>query len=307
MKNLQNKLLLATAALVGANVIGGIAGLASKITLRELPPMTILFFRISVMVIVLFPFVFHQLRHLWQHKTKLTLLGILWVGNVALFIVGIKFTTVIISSILYAFVPILVLFLQALLLGNRSKGYQRIGVFLGFVGALVTIGSSYHDAVGLGTFQGSLLIGIAVMSWAFYLIASKRFNVHMTPVGLTFGSALVAWVMVGSIMIATEGVNGLLAIPSISSAGFFWLLYIALGVGVGMIFLNQWGLQYSSPLVAGIMLYVSMVISSLTGILFLGERFTWPLAGGFAAMLLGVFFVSVFPLLQKHPVTTRTR
>ena len=110
MKNSPDNYTLAVFALIVANMIGGGAPLASKILLRELPPMTILFLRLTIMLVILMPLSLTRFRHLWTHRKQLVLLGLFWVGNLSLFIIGIKFTTAIASSIIYLGVPILVLF-----------------------------------------------------------------------------------------------------------------------------------------------------------------------------------------------------
>lgn len=288
--------LLALAALFSTAVMGGFGGLSAKVALRELPPMTILFFRINVMILVMLPFVKNSFAHLWQHWRKLLLLGILWTGNVGLFIIGIKYTTVVVSALLYAFVPVVILMLQAMFSGIRIKNYQTWGVMLGLIGAVIMLSGSWNgDTGGL---VGNLLISIAVVSWSAYLIFSKRLNLHVSPAGLTFGSAVGAWILVGLMMIFTEGVSGLSLLPSLSGGGWVAVWYIALAVGVGMIFLNQWGLKHATALSSGVMQYVGMVVGSLSGILFLGEKLTMELVIGGSVMLVGVFLVSTLPVIS---------
>lgn len=47
MKITENKTFLATIALIIAAIIGGLAALGSKVALRELPPLTVLFLRLT--------------------------------------------------------------------------------------------------------------------------------------------------------------------------------------------------------------------------------------------------------------------
>lgn len=288
--------LLALVALLSAAVMGGFGGLSAKVALREVPPLTVLFFRINVMILVMLPFVGKTFGHLWQQRKKLFLLGVLWTGNVALFIVGIKYTTVVVSSLLYAFVPVVVLILQALILGNKVKSYQTIGVVLGLIGALVMLSGSWNGESG--SLFGNILISIAVVSWSMYLIFSKRFNLHISPAGLTFGSAVGAWLLVGILMLFSEGVSGFVGLMSLSGGGWAAIWYIALAVGVGMIFLGQWGLKHATALSFGVMQYVGMVVGSLSGIIFLGEKLTFQLIVGGSVMLIGVFMVSTLPVIS---------
>lgn len=55
MKNSANSLLLGTLALIVAGIFGGFSAYLSKIILRELPPLTVLFLRITIMLAMLLP------------------------------------------------------------------------------------------------------------------------------------------------------------------------------------------------------------------------------------------------------------
>ena len=110
MKNFPDNHLLGVIALFSASFLGGFAAFASKIILRELPPVTTLFLRLTIMILVLVPLVSHKIGHLFKHWKQLILLSFLWVGNLLFFIVGIKYTTAIMSGLLYASVPIFVVF-----------------------------------------------------------------------------------------------------------------------------------------------------------------------------------------------------
>ena len=107
MKNSPSKE-TATLALIAAGVIGGLMPIISKIILRELPPLTVLFLSVSIMLFVLLPIMRRDVPHIWLHKKNLLKFGFLWLTNIALFIIGVTITTAIASQVLYAGVPLLV-------------------------------------------------------------------------------------------------------------------------------------------------------------------------------------------------------
>lgn len=286
--------ILALIALLCASVMSGFAGLASKVVLRELPSLTVLFFRINVMILVMLPFVWKTLPELAKRWRTLLLLGLLWSGNVGLFIVAIKMTTVIASSLLYALVPVVMLVLQQALLKTRIRKYQIFGVSIGLMGAITMLVGSWTG--DMGELLGNVLLSIAVVCWSTYLLLSKKFNAHISAAGLTFGSAVGAWFVIGALMLLTEGLTGLSVLPQLSGGGWVALWYIALAVGVGMIFLNQWGLKYAPPLSSGMMQYTGMIVGSVSGIVFLGEKVTLGLLVGGLLMIVGVFIVATVPI-----------
>ena len=296
MKNSPDNSGLATIALIGAGILGGLAAIASKIALRELPPLTILFFRITVMLLVLVPFKWRSFRRFFKQWKAMVIVGLLWTGNVALFIIGIQYTTAIASQVLYTTVPILVLLESRFLTNEKLTKAQIIGIPLGFLGAILIILRSTGDA-GFGTAYGNTIIFIATACWSLYLTVSKRVSGNLSPLGLTIGSSFVAWIVVGILMIVREGYTGILRIPALSFTGWTALLFIALGIGVAMIFLYQWGLKYGSAIAAGSMNYLSTAVTAVAGVFLLSEYITTPFLIGATLIIAGVFLVSTLPLL----------
>lgn len=298
MKNSRDSGSLATFALIGAGIIGGLASLSSKIALRELPPLTILFFRITVMLLVLAPLKWRSARRFITRWKAFLAVGLLWTGNVALFIIGIQYTTTIASQVLYTGVPVYVLLAGRYLTSEKLRKGQLVGILLGFLGALMIV-LKPESIVGFGTPYGNAIIFMATVCWALYLTVSKRVSAGISPLGLTVGSSFIAWIIVGVLMVLQEGGRGIAAIPLLSSAGWQALLFIALGVGVAMIFFYQWGLKYGSAIAAGSMNYLSTAVTAVTGILILGERVTPVFLVGATFILAGVFFTSTLPLFRK--------
>ncbi len=205
MKSSHDNGSLATLALVSAGIIGGLASLSSKIALRELPPLTILFFRITVMLLVLAPLKWQSARRLFARWKAILAVGILWTGNIALFIIGIQYTTTIAAQVLYTGVPVYVLLTSRFLTSEKLRKGQFVGILLGFLGALMIV-LKPESIVGFGTPYGNAIIFMATVCWALYLTVSKRVSAGISPLGLTVGSSFVAWVIVGILMAVREGV-----------------------------------------------------------------------------------------------------
>lgn len=300
MKNSPDNQTLAQLALLTAGVIGGFAPYASKVVLRELPPLTVLFIRISIMLVILLPISRRGLRHLHAHWLQLLILGLLWVGNLILFIVGIQHTTAIASSIIYTAVPILILFEQWMLLKEKFTLTQGAGIGLGLVGALLVIFASQGQNRSFGSLYGNILMFIAIWCYSLYVVFSKRISRHVSPLGLTTGAAMIGWVVSGVFMVAVEGFSGLQGAVRLSLTGWYALLYISLILGVVMYFLLQWGVKYGSALVAGMVGYLGMLVAVITGIVYLGEDVSPGIIVGGSLVIVGVFLTSTLPLLSKR-------
>ncbi len=297
MKNFPNKT-LAIIALVVAGIIGGIVPIISKLLFRELSPLSVLFFSITIMLSVLVPInrtFFGELKKHWRH---LVIFGLLWTGNVMLFILGVKHTTAVASQVLYAGVPLLVLVEQYIARAERIVPRQIVGIFLGFAGVLVLAIGSLGGSTDLGSFRGNLLIFLGTFSWASYLVLSKRFSVHIRPMTLTTASAIVAWGISLVALLLVEGVGGFTSIQSLSFLGWMLLLCMGLVVRVGMILLYNWGIKHGSSVAAGSMVYVSTITSAIVAPLILGEQLTLRLVVAAALLFSGVFLTTTYSLFK---------
>lgn len=299
MKHTPDNQFVATLALIIAGVIGGLAALGSKVALRELPPLTVLFLRITIMVAVLVPLSRGRLTHLKEHAKSIGILGLFWVGNLILYIVGIKYTTAIASGIIYNAVPFLVLLEDFLINRARVKVAQTVGIIIGLLGSAVILMGSIGGDGGFGTLGGNVLLVLAITCYSFYLVFSKRVSLHVAPLVLTAGTAIVGWVVAGLAMLLLEGTTGLRYLWGVSANGWIAILYLGLLLGVLMYLLIQWGIKHGSPLVAASMGYIGTLVAGVSGILFLGEKVSPQLLAGGVFIVVGVYLVSIMPLLQR--------
>ncbi len=303
MKNSPNNYLLAVVALIFANIIGGGGGFASKILLRELPPFTILFFRLTVMSTILLILTKDQIQHIFSHRKQLGLLGLFLAGNLSFFIFGIQFTTVIASSIIYLGVPILVLIEDWIINKKRLQVWQIVGIFFGLMGSVVILLESIGIKSGFGSLFGNILLIIAITSYSFYLTYSKRMSVHVSPLGLTTATAIVSWGVSFGLMILFEGTRGLSRVPLLSVSAWEALFFVSILLGVVMYFLNQWGIKHASAVIAGAMLYVGTLTAWASGVLFLSEKITFLTLLGGALLIVGVFFTTLMPFFISRRIS----
>lgn len=228
------------------------------------------------------------------------LLSILWIGNLIFFIIGIKYTTVIMSALLYATTPILVALGNYLFHRTKVTKQQAVGVFIGFIGAVAIITHSFSPGQGLGTFMGNILVATGVISYALFLLYSKHLSFHISPMGLTASIASIGWVITGFIMIVMEGFGGLERLPMLSIHAWIALLFVGTGLGVVMYFLNQWGIKHASALSASMSLYIGTLTAVATGIFFLSETLTPSIIIGGVLLLFGVYISTILPLQQER-------
>lgn len=298
MKNSPSNLLLATGALFLGTVIGSFGPFFTKTILQELPPMTVLFIRLTMMITILLPFVWSNVDNMVIHLKKLAILGIFLAGNLVFFVTGIQTATALSAGLLYALVPIFVLVINALTHVDRLTPSKLLSVFLGLCGAFIIIFSN-NGVASFGSLYGTMLLSVAVVSYSFYLVSSKRLSVKLSPIELTFSSAFVTWVVSLLSMLVIDGMRGIAMISEVSIGGWISLLYIGIFLSVVMYFLVNWGVRHGSSLIAASMNYVGMVMTGLTGILLLGEHLTISFMIGAICIMVGLYLIALRPALSK--------
>ena len=94
--------------------------------------------------------------------------------NIAAFIAGLDYSTPVNSSILIIVSPIFVVILSFFMFKQRINFFKILGIFLGFIGALILIISAdTNSSVGRNIPLGNFLFIVNSISYAYYLIIVK--------------------------------------------------------------------------------------------------------------------------------------
>lgn len=112
-----------------------------------------------------------------EKKDRLTILkcGLFGMGiNITAFISGLDYSTPINSSILIIITPIFVVILSYFIFKNKINSSKIIGIFLGFIGAMILIiNADMTSSIGRNIPLGNFLFIINSISYAYYLIIVK--------------------------------------------------------------------------------------------------------------------------------------
>jgi drug/metabolite transporter (DMT)-like permease len=145
----------------------------------EIPPMAMTFFRWFFALLILAPFALPHVRREWatvrRNARVLFLLGIVGVGtHNALTYVGLNYTTAMNGVMLNSFIPVMIIALSWLFLGQRLSVLQMRGIALSFCGVLTIVsGGSLARLASLSLNRGDLLIIVAMLMWSIYTIGLR--------------------------------------------------------------------------------------------------------------------------------------
>jgi drug/metabolite transporter (DMT)-like permease len=296
---------LAIPTLILAAIFGGLASIFGKLALRYLDPYFIIALRFALSLIILFPFFILQKGNKFAKKDSVLvlLIGLLGAINVFCFIIGLQYTTSIMSQVLYLFVPVVVLLLSKLLLGEKFSCSQILGIALGILGTSAILERSFvnHSSnilSSLGSFRGNVILLAGVFAWSLYLILSKKASQRYSPLALTVYANLVISV-ISIVLIANNLNQNIVALGNLKIDGFIGILGLALINSVAMIFLFQWGTKHASAFAAASVTYLGPVVTAVIAIPLFNEKITPALLVSSSLIFLGLYLSVIYPLVAK--------
>jgi len=179
--------------------------------------------------------------------------------NMLFFFNGLEHTNELNASVLMLNAPIFVLIFSSLLLRDKVRKIQIIGVIISALGALLLIGGTKMNFSSV-TAKGDIMIVVNAVSFAFYLVYVKRllnkYSVFtITKYIFSFGWLVVLPFGVPDIMAADFGTFGVKAWSS--------LFFVAVGTTFIAYFLNAWSVQNASPVLVGTYIYLQPVIATI--------------------------------------------
>ena len=278
-------------------ILGGSISTFSKLSLQKIPPLTFTFLRFFLASMILFPFFVKNKIH-WKGIWKVILVSFLATVNVMLFIFGLQKTTAPLATTLYVIVPLLVSVLSYFFLKEHLKKKKLFGIFLGVIGfsillfiPLINNQERFH-----GDLLGNFLIFIAILSFSFYSVLSKKLQKEYTPFQLTFIFVVVTSILTfffSFLEIKNPWWNNL------SSASILSVIYVGV-LGTGIFYLlYQYTIKRTTPLLTSMSLYLQPFAAVFFAYSFLGEGITTGFILGCILSLIGVWFVTSESLISK--------
>lgn len=185
------------------------------------------------------------------------------------------------SSILTFMNPLLVVVFGTLFMKMTYNWWQWIGVILGFVGVIITLGAQMD--LRIGTFFGFL----SAISWAIGTLLIKKWGVHfntwvLTAYQMLFGGLIL---FVGSFLLE----NPSFQVTALSITILLWLALMASIVQFAVWF---YLLQTGEPGKTSAFLFLAPFFGVLTGWLVLDETIAWNVILGGVCIFIGIFMVN---------------
>jgi drug/metabolite transporter (DMT)-like permease len=262
---------------------------------EEIPPFTLNFWRWSASLLLILPASWPSLREQWpllvRHWKWVLPMGA--IGSAifqSMVYLGLQSTTALNGALIIALVPVVVVAIAAVILGDRIGARQGLGILVSLAGAVVVI---VHGELAvlrtLGFNPGDLWILAAVPIWSLYTVLLKRW-----PAGLHRMSFLAAMGLIGVVLqfpfFAWEWEAGrrMLVTPEAIAAIAYTAVFASF---LAFVFYNT-AMERTTPAVAGLFHHLHPAFTAMLGMAFLGERMGWYHALGVALIVLGLYLTT---------------
>lgn len=168
-------------ALIAATVIWGVASVVIKHTLEHVPVYTFLFLRFLIVGMLLFPFVFLELKKNPIHKRDLVnfvLMGIFAQTSLIFIFEGLKYTTALDSAVIGVIAPILTLAAGHYFFREKINNKVKLGVIIATIGTAFVALEPIFTAGNLDVdvrrrLWGNFLVVLNTLAFLVYIIWSK--------------------------------------------------------------------------------------------------------------------------------------
>ena len=294
-------------AIIGAHLIWGANYVFAKITLQEIPLMSLGFLRYGLACLLITPFLFSlapkDIRIKFEHLPKLILGGLLVACvNIAFFYMGLNRTTAIDASVLELSIPVISVIGGWWFLKEKIYTANLVGIIISLLGALSVIGI---PLLLVGNFTSKQLVGnflIIASSISFVagsMILKKMLKIYSPLVitAITFLTATVAF----SIPALIEYIQNPNWILKVSILGIFGLIYITVLSSICAYFLLLWGLNKIPISHANMIQYLEPAVAATLAVPLLGERISFSFIIGTCLIVLGVYWGTLGKDDHHHP------
>jgi drug/metabolite transporter (DMT)-like permease len=289
-------------AVIIANVIWGAAAPIFKLSLENIPPFTLAFWRFFLGALILLAFLRKKAKIPTTSRKDLFLLiayalsGITF--NIMFFFWGLQRTFSINSPVIASGGPILTYFLALLFLHEKSNSKKLFGMILGTLGILLIVLEPILAAGLDGSLIGNIFLVIATLSAVIQTIIGKQVLPRFDPFAFTFWAFII-----GAASFLPSALEEYFTIPNLYQMldvrGITGIVYGSIFSSVLAYSFFAWGLSKINATDASLFTYIDPVVGTVLGVLLLKEPVTSYFLFGAVFIFIGIFVAE--GRLNYHP------
>jgi len=278
-----------------AVVVWGASFIATKVALRDVSPVTVVWLRFAIGVVILGAIVAARKQISLPASNELgyfVLLGFLgitfhqWLQSTGLVTAQATTTAWIVAS-----TPVFIAILGWLVLKERLGWLRTAGILLAAAGVLLVVSNGDLGTLALGKFgtPGDFLILLSAPNWAVFSILSRRGLEKYPAARMMFFVMAIGWLFSSALFFTNAGTR---EIAHLSPPG--WLGVAFLGIFCSGLAYIAWydALQSLPASQVGVFLYLEPLVAVLVAGVVLGETVNLASLLGGMIILVGVYLVN---------------
>ncbi len=264
-------------AVIAANIIWGAAASIFKISLTNIPPFTLAFWRFFVGALLLLAILGKRAslplrgRNDWLLLVSYALTGI--TVNIIFFFWGLQLTYSINAPVIASGAPILTMVLALLFLKEPFRLRKLMGMLLGTAGLLVIVLKPLLEKGIDGSVLGNIFLVIAVVAAVLQTIIGKKALAKFAALPFTFWAFIV-----GSASFLPLAVYEYVQTPALYALldwrGYMGLAFGAILSSAAAYSLYAWGLSKITATDTSLFTYLDPVVGTILGAVLLKEPIT---------------------------------
>ena len=282
-------------AVLLANVIFGLGVPATKLLLDEwVSPMAYMATRCMGAAAIFWLISLFMPRERVERRDLLVIMG----GGLLGFVVSqtltawaLHFTTPVYFSIIATLTPVATMVCAALLIGERLSLRGALGVAIGVVGALLMVMVGWQGGSGMNDLLGIGLAVLSLLTWAVYLIITRKVSVKYTAV------TQMKWVfLVSTLAVLPFSWTDLQASRLYSSqwawSGVAEMAFIVVFATVAGFFAIPFALRYLKTTTVSVYTNLQPIVASFVAIAIGQDLLSWDKPVSLALVLLSAWIVT---------------
>ena len=294
---MENSKIQAHGAILLANTIFGLGVPVTKLLLEDwVSPMTYMATR-SLGAAVIFWIIAAFMK---PEKVERRDLMVIMLGGLMGFVVSqtltaeaLNYTSPVYFSLIATLTPVAVMLMAALFIGERITGMKFLGVLLGIAGAVLMVVMGQTSGSGSNDLLGITLAILSVLTWAIYMIITRKVAQKYSPVTQMKYVFLISAIVTVPLAWPELSEQRLYSAATFGWDGALEMAFIVLMATVLGYFLIPYAMKYLSATTVSIYTNLQPMVASFVAIAIGQDRLTWDKPVAAILVLLSAYIVTV--------------
>ncbi|MBE7053097.1 MAG: DMT family transporter [Ruminococcaceae bacterium] len=187
--------------------------------------------------------------------------------------IGVKYTSTMISGMIIAFTPIVVMILEGIILKEKTNLIQKLFLILGIVGVAIITANGQND--GESTLWGIICLFITATCGASFIVSSRKSSQGFSATEITYFSSMLGMIFFNGLSLINHIANGTVTsyfYPLFNVHNVCCLLYLALSGSIIATAAINYGASKIQASSVSAFSGVSTVTAIFVGVVFNNEK-----------------------------------